>query len=88
MMKNSMKRKHLVMLPLCALFFFIGAVIMQAATYYVATTGNDSNSGTVSQPFRSIANYSATDGSARQRAVLFVQAPSTSSSGALRRRVQ
>ena len=82
MVKISRKRKHLVMLPVCALFFFIGTITVQAATYYVATTGNDSKPGTVSQPFRNIANYSATDGSARQRAVLFVQAPSTSSSGA------
>ena len=43
------------MLPVCALFFFIGVISVHAATYYVATTGNDSNPGTVSQPFRSIA---------------------------------
>jgi hypothetical protein len=45
--------KHIVLVALCALFF-IGAVTVQAATYYVATTGNDSYPGTQSQPFRTI----------------------------------
>jgi hypothetical protein len=56
MTKISRELKHLVMLPVCALFFFIfiGAVTVQAAIYYVATTGNDSYPGTVTQPFRTI----------------------------------
>ena len=41
MMKNAGKLKHLVMLPLYALFIFIGVVTVDAATYYVATGGND-----------------------------------------------
>lgn len=55
MAKISKKIECLVMLPLCALFFFIGAVMAQAATYYVATAGNDANPGTASQAFRTIA---------------------------------
>jgi parallel beta-helix repeat protein len=43
MMKNSRELKQLVILPLCAVYFFIGAVTVQAATYYVAKTGNDAN---------------------------------------------
>ena len=58
MMKNSMKLNHLVMLPLCALFFFIGTVTVQAATYYVATTGNDAvscaNSTNIATPRKTI----------------------------------
>ena len=55
MMKNSMKLNHLVILSLCALFFFIGVVMAQATTYYVAKTGNDSNNGTaVGTPFLTI----------------------------------
>jgi hypothetical protein len=52
--KISRKRKHLVMLPVCALYFFIGTITVQAATYYVATTGNDSNPGTQTAPFKTI----------------------------------
>ena len=54
MTKILRELKHLVMLPLCALFFFIGAVTVQATTYYVATTGSDSNSGTSGSPFLTI----------------------------------
>ena len=42
------------MFLLCALVFFLGTSTAQAATYYVATTGNDSNPGTLSQPFRTM----------------------------------
>ena len=60
MTKNSRKLKHLLMLPLCALFFFIGAVTVQAATYYVATTGNDARTcataQTITTPKRTIAS--------------------------------
>jgi hypothetical protein len=55
MPKISRKVRQPLLLPLCALCFFTGAVTAQAATYYVATTGADSNPGTMSQPFRSIA---------------------------------
>jgi len=41
MTKIPRKLKHFIMLPLGALFFFIGAFTVQAATYYVATTGSD-----------------------------------------------
>src|SRR5580765_5880194 len=44
MTKTSRKMKHLVRVPLWALFFFIGAVTAQAAIYHVAQTGNDTNS--------------------------------------------
>lgn len=55
MTKISRKLRHLVLLPLCALFFCIGVITAHAATYYVQSTGDDSNPGTVSQPFQSIA---------------------------------
>jgi parallel beta-helix repeat protein len=55
MPKLSRKFRHLLPWPFCTLLFFIGTVTAQATTYYVATTGNDSNPGTMSQPFRSIA---------------------------------
>jgi parallel beta-helix repeat protein len=38
-----------------ALVFFLGTATAQAATYYVATTGIDSNPGSIQQPFRTIA---------------------------------
>lgn len=41
MTKISKKLKHLVTLPLCVLFFFIGAMTVHAATRYVATTGSN-----------------------------------------------
>jgi hypothetical protein len=47
----NMKRVFLNILTLLALT----ALNAQAATYYVATTGNDSNPGTQAQPFRTIA---------------------------------
>ena len=42
-----------------AVLFFVGLIcvgipIAQAATYYVSTTGSDTNSGTISSPFRTI----------------------------------
>lgn len=43
------------LLPLygvCALIVLLGAVTAQGATYYVATTGSDSNPGTSSSPWR------------------------------------
>jgi parallel beta-helix repeat protein len=48
-----MVRKMLMMLAY-ALFFVVGVTTAQAATYYVATTGNDSNPGTLELPFRTI----------------------------------
>ncbi|HYM89912.1 MAG TPA: right-handed parallel beta-helix repeat-containing protein, partial [Nitrospiraceae bacterium] len=55
MVKISKNVATLVMLPLSAVFFFIGVVLAQATTYYVATTGNDSNNGTsVGTPFLTI----------------------------------
>jgi len=48
------KSKALVMFLVCALFFLVGATTVQAATYYVATTGNDSYPGTLDLPFRTI----------------------------------
>jgi hypothetical protein len=52
MTKLSTKREPLRMLSLCALFFFIGVVTVHATTYYVATTGSDSNPGTSTSPWR------------------------------------
>jgi parallel beta-helix repeat protein len=51
MLKNS---RILVILLAYALFFLVGAKTTQASTYYVATTGNDSNPGSIQQPFRTI----------------------------------
>jgi parallel beta-helix repeat protein len=48
------QRKHSMMVLLHALVFFLGTSTAQAATYYVATTGSDSNPGTLQQPFRTI----------------------------------
>jgi hypothetical protein len=52
---SSRKLRRLVLSALCALVFFIGAVNVQAATYHVSATGSDTNPGTVTQPFRTIA---------------------------------
>jgi hypothetical protein len=54
MTKISRSHKHLLLLALCALFLFIGAFTVKAATYYVATTGLDSNPGTSSSRFGTI----------------------------------
>jgi len=56
MMKILGKLKHVLILLVLGLFvFFIGAVTVHAAIYYVAPSGNDVFTGTESQPFRSIA---------------------------------
>src|SRR5215831_3154870 len=54
MVKNSRKLNQLVIFLVSASFFFIfiGAFTVQAATYYVATTGNDLNPGTSASPWR------------------------------------
>jgi len=52
MRKNSRKRSVVYIILTCALFFFSGVVPIRAATYYVATTGSDSNPGTTSLPWR------------------------------------
>jgi len=46
--------RKLVFLLSCILLFPIGEMTSQAATYYTATTGSDSNPGTIEQPFRTI----------------------------------
>ncbi len=38
----------------CIVLFFIGEMAAYAATYYTATTGFDSNPGTIEQPFKTI----------------------------------
>src|SRR5689334_4237883 len=48
------RRGDSMMFLVYALLFFLGTATAQAATFYVATTGNDSNPGTVQQPFRTI----------------------------------
>src|SRR5678816_3330665 len=59
MTKLSRNLRNLVLLSLCALCFFIGAVTVQAATYYVATTGDDAyacaTARTITTPLRTIA---------------------------------
>ena len=55
MTKISRDRQYSVFLLLSALFFFLGSMTVHAATYYVATTGNDGSPGTLNQPFRTIA---------------------------------
>jgi hypothetical protein len=54
MMKVSRHLGHLAVLPLCGLCFFIGALTVEASTYYVETTGNNSNAGTSISPFLTI----------------------------------
>jgi hypothetical protein len=46
------KRREDFMLLAFALFFLVGATAAQAATYYVATTGNDTSNGSQSSPWR------------------------------------
>lgn len=56
MMNHSSRVPYYTLLPLfgvCVLLVLLGASMAHAATYYVATTGNDSNPGTLSQPFKS-----------------------------------
>src|SRR5262245_32368465 len=55
MTKISQNRISVAVLTFGALFFFLRPAIVHAATYYVATTGNDSASGTGDRPFRTIA---------------------------------
>lgn len=46
------------LLPICRsllLFILLGPIVAQGATYYVSLTGNDSNSGTLSAPFKTFA---------------------------------
>ncbi|WP_417388170.1 right-handed parallel beta-helix repeat-containing protein [Gimesia sp.] len=45
----------LKMFPLAVLLAFLPAGTLSAADYYVATTGNDQNPGSLNQPFRTIA---------------------------------
>jgi len=52
MLKMSRKVKCAALVLFCA--FFMGAVMAQATTYYVATTGLDSNRGTADSPFLTI----------------------------------
>jgi len=54
-MKTSRELRNLGISLLCGLCVFIGAVTAHATTFYVATTGNDSNAGTLTSPFRTIA---------------------------------
>ena len=60
MTKILRELKHLVLLSVGALVFLVGAVTVQAATYYVATTGNDTHAcataQTISTPLRTIAS--------------------------------
>ena len=57
-MNHSNKVPHHALFPLfglCVLFVLLGAITAHATTYYVSTAGNDSNPGTLSQPFKSFA---------------------------------
>ncbi len=57
----AMKRRlntspiHLYLWGLSTLFLLTGSVVAEAATYYVATTGDDANSGSDLTPFKTIA---------------------------------
>jgi hypothetical protein len=53
-MKNIARRRFGAAIAVSLWLLCIGNVTAEAATFYVATTGNDSNSGTLSQPFRTI----------------------------------
>jgi len=55
MTKILRNRKDLIMLTLCALFFFFGVITVQAMTYYVAPGGSDLNDGlSAGSPFLTI----------------------------------
>ncbi|MDH4079254.1 MAG: right-handed parallel beta-helix repeat-containing protein [Nitrospira sp.] len=56
-MKHSNNFQRHVLFSICAylLLVFLGAVNVQAATYYVSLSGSDSNSGTSSSPFKTFA---------------------------------
>jgi hypothetical protein len=60
MMKTSSEHKYRAMLPLSLLFILIGTITAEAATYYVATTGNDAHvcttAQTITTPKRTIAS--------------------------------
>ncbi len=49
---RSLRRVLLSLSGACAFLILLGTVSAQGATYYVATTGNDSNPGTSSSPWR------------------------------------
>jgi hypothetical protein len=53
-MKKIPTRRFRAALLLLFCLLWIADVTAEATTYYVATTGNDSNSGALSQPFRTI----------------------------------
>nr|WP_281720213.1 right-handed parallel beta-helix repeat-containing protein [Nitrosomonas nitrosa] len=46
------RRRQLSLYGTFILFVLLGPIVAQGATYYVATTGNDSNSGTSTSPWR------------------------------------
>ncbi|MBX3326113.1 MAG: right-handed parallel beta-helix repeat-containing protein [Nitrospira sp.] len=55
MMNPSSRSPRRTLFPFCGSFFLfviLGPIAAQSATYYVATTGNDSNPGTLSSPWR------------------------------------
>ncbi len=55
-MNRRVNKSHvqLFLWGLSILSMFIGTVVTEAATYYVATTGNDANSGSDLMPFKTI----------------------------------
>lgn len=53
-MPNSNKLKNIIIFSIAFSGVLFCARSSQAATYYVSTTGNDSNAGTQSQPWRTI----------------------------------
>jgi parallel beta-helix repeat protein len=54
MRKVAFSFKTIIVFPLIVFWLLVGEVSTYAATYYVATTGNDSFPGTLAQPFRSV----------------------------------
>ncbi|MGZ3768466.1 MAG: right-handed parallel beta-helix repeat-containing protein [Bdellovibrio sp.] len=59
MFKKIAHKNKLTRTPLIFFFFIFLVPNLQAANYYVATTGNDSNPGTLSQPWRTISKAAA-----------------------------
>ena len=59
MMNHSWKFSRHVLFSLlvscCVFLVLLGAITAEGATYYVATTGNDANPGTLNQPFKTFA---------------------------------
>ena len=55
MLSRFLRQMLFTLYGIYAVLILVGPITAQGATYYVATTGNDSNPGTLTQPFKSFA---------------------------------